>query len=59
MSEQNVALNAYGLAVEAKQQIESHEATCAQRWGVVVRVALLQLGALLAVFGTLVADKLL
>lgn len=55
----STAIAALQLAERAHTQIASHELVCAERWRVVVRVALWQLGVIVSVCGALLYDKFL
>ena len=56
-----IATEAMKSAAKAEQRIADHEATCSQRWGLVIKLAIAQITGvittLLTVLGALLADK--
>ena len=53
---EDIALDALTIATEANTKIEQHERVCAQRWGLVVKIGLMQVGFLISVLGVLLYE---
>ena len=53
-----IANKALTMAAVAQTQIEEHERTCAQRWGIVTKIGLVIFIQLLAVLWMLIYDKI-